>query len=445
MSVDREYKIKVITTTEGDTGAAVQGLQATGKAAEQAGEKLDKTRQSVEEMTTHLPEGAESFQKYKGVLGETSHESDKLEASHRALHLALEKLGLPARELGEILHGGLTKATAALVGFTSAWEIWQSRVESGIQVLSGFELPDLSKSTNQLSENAQALQDYAEALDSVLEKYNSFDAASDRAIAKLKQEYELRKKLAEAEGKPTAALDAEERQKELDEKENKMHELNMSADIKRRQAADIHVGTKEEDTRNLQDASAQADAARKGREESNQRLELIERLQGGSMAPKDIADYIKFYGTNTKGSEATAIEQRNIQQANEVISRFDALTKAQPQRETERTRKEKLMKEAGEEQGEADVIKQELPSERAAAQQTATVNHYTEEIRRGKELQRQFVDKGPGMDINDIRELVSIIRDMGDKFRTQIAGNVTKQEMQQELNGLRRLMESKGK
>ena len=68
----------------------------------------------------------------------------RLELNHRALHLALEKLGLPAQELGILFHGLFNPATVAIVGLTAAWQIWNNRVEEGVKILSGMSLPDLS-------------------------------------------------------------------------------------------------------------------------------------------------------------------------------------------------------------------------------------------------------------------------------------------------------------
>ena len=91
----------------------------------------------------------------------------------------------------------------------------------------------------------------------MVESYNSLEAASDRAIKKLKEEADYRKELAKLNGAPASditAIDIEEGKKEIQQKELRRQSLVESAAVKRLIAADVHVATQEEDDKNLGDA-----------------------------------------------------------------------------------------------------------------------------------------------------------------------------------------------
>ena len=78
-------------------------LLSDTKGAEAVQAALDKTRASAEDITTHLPEGAEAWQKYKGVLNQTAQESGNLKAAQEVLSSVVQKLKLPLHELTPLL------------------------------------------------------------------------------------------------------------------------------------------------------------------------------------------------------------------------------------------------------------------------------------------------------------------------------------------------------
>lgn len=343
-------------------------LLANTAGADKVQAALDKTKESVGDLNTHLPEGSELWAKYKNQLSDVNHEGERVEASHRAIHLLLEKLGLPAHELGLLLHGMFNEATVSVVSLAIAWEIWNKRMEEGVKVLSGFQLPDLSEHVKQLSMAEEAQRKYNEALSATVEAYNSIEAASDRRIKKLQEELKLQKAIAEAAGASSAQIDQmdiEEGKKEIAEKLKRKADLEKSSGEKRKRAEDIHIASKEEDDANIQDAKAQADAAKKGKEEANQRLELIERLRSGGKSPVDIATFFTRYGTST-GTEATAMEMRNIDQANEAIARYQKLITRAPGRDALREQRQKLIEEAGKEQGQAYILSQSIGEDQSS-------------------------------------------------------------------------------
>ena len=107
---------------------------------------------------------------------------------------------------------------------------------------------------------------YNKSLNSVVESYNSIEAASNRAIKNLQNESQMRKELTKLHGAPESAIadiDQKERRDEIEEKKKLRSKLANDSSDNLKKAQDIHVATQEEDNKNLADAKAQAGEAKK--------------------------------------------------------------------------------------------------------------------------------------------------------------------------------------
>ncbi len=341
-------------------------LLSDTKGAEAVQTALDKAKASTEDLTTHLPEGSEAWEKYKGILNQTAQESENLKSGQEVLKLALEKLKLPLHELAPLVMDFGNPAKLAIDGLALAWEIWNKRVEESTKAMAGMQLPDLFEPTAHLSEAQEAMDAYNKSLGSIVESYNSIEAASDRVIKKLQDESKMRKELAKLHGATESAIvdiDQQEAQSEIAEKKLRRSGLIMTSLNQKRMAEDIHVGTQEEDDKNLADAKAQADEAKREIQRAKDNINLLRDAQKGN--PIKLAEYYSKVGFE-RGGDFLAQQQSAIEDGGTVIRKFDEMQRQQEARKKLRARKQKLMEEAGKEQGEADVLGQQIPEEEEA-------------------------------------------------------------------------------
>lgn len=298
--------------------------------------------------------------------GEASKLAGKLEENERALHLALERMGASGKEAGIILRNLFNPTSLGIALGVSGLELFNRYLENTVKILSGMQLPDLSEPIRELSEAATAAEAYSNALDDVVNKYNDIEAAAARALKAMQEVEKFNQEMAKLQGaKPheLTQMEIEAGQRELAAKQSQKEELEMSADIKRRQAGEIKVASAKDDEKNLADAKGQADAARQAQAEAKERLELVERIRGGGLNIKDKLKFVSLYGASTT-AEAQALEESNLQNAEAPIQKYTEMLNAQAGREAMRKRKEQLEKQAGEEEGRARVLGQEIPEDR---------------------------------------------------------------------------------
>lgn len=322
-------------------------------------------------------------QKAGAKLTETTIEGSKaaklLEENERAAHLALEKFGVAGREASVLLRGLFSPLSLAVVGIGAAIEIMNRRFEESVKILSGLDLPQLS---SDFVAATDVMKSYTDALDAVVEKYNSIEEASGRVITKIQEELKIRQELNKVHGAPEIAnvdADIKAREAELAEKEKRITELQVSSAEKKRLAEQIHAPSEAAEARYMDDAKAQADAAKKAFAESNQRTELIQKIRDATIPnPADLKKYADLYGGSTRGSEALAIEEANQQQAQSIITRYDKLLAGEATRKQLMEKRKRLLDEAGKEAGEAETLwhdvmagRQALPGQFAAGLEKA--------------------------------------------------------------------------
>ena len=260
------------------------------------------------------------------------------------------------------------KLEDSIGAITSAWALWNERIKEGVQALSGFQLPDLSEHIKQLSVAQQMLDTYNNSLNNTITAYGSIEAASDRVIQKIREQLGLEKQIAQLTKSPTADLMHAADQAELAEMERRRSELAMSGAVKRHMAGEIKVATAEEDEANLHDAKSQAEAARKGKEEAQKNLELIERIRESTVPnPADVAQYGLKFGSMT-GTEAIKTQKDIIDSADVVMRRAAEMERDKKARDDERARRDKLLQEAGKEEGEAQNLGQQIPEQQRSFQ-----------------------------------------------------------------------------
>jgi hypothetical protein len=380
MGDEREFKIKITTSAD-----------ASG--ARQTAAELDKLGGAQQSATKATEEGIEA--------------TGKATLSHRELHMALAQLGPEFAHLGGMAQYAMhSQVLGPVLGIVGAFALWQHRVEACVAALGGVELPDNIKSqVGQISALATSWNTFNKALMDAATEYGSVDQASKRNLEVLKAEEEQKKKLLEADKKLAlselerqktslstaeyeerkAAIeeesaakatedDDEARVKKLAAKAHQGAELVKSAKEKMAAAAQIHLGTPEQEGAIDENMKQQAEAAEKSAKERQDRLkDLFEHKDKLGNPMEQLAREARLIGRygllGTAGAgmeDAIAMEKAGGAGEQTVIERYRQRMAGKSARGLAEEERKKLVSDAGKEAGEAFKIWQEGPGDAAA-------------------------------------------------------------------------------
>lgn len=458
MSIDREYKIRIQTVTEG-AGAqqAAQGLKDTGKAAEEAGEGM----------------------KF-------------LETRGREWHKLIVEIDRVAPGLGQALRVLFNPATLGITGIVFAFE----------KIKSAFD--DWKKKMDDMAE-AGAKADFAESIKAALDvTREAIDAADEwqRKRAEIaKGEHGITAEL-NNQLQLIAAIQAAQQQQAEAEKtlalakikgDEALGNITPTQAIEKRAAAELEFARKKAaaDAENIARQQQAREAAQKEAADNQEALDQKAQAAADKFTQgKDAKAHAQAAPSPEeiqKALDAVDEAQRKLDERKQdfdqndpgfaaaIKSREDELdaAKAQLQREQEQKHQadaaskidvEKLKKDADAAQKAADdnraaAAKARDESEKArnenvatagargaaerAGEETITANERTELMQRARELQKNALTGSNPLSKQDAAELLQLMRELGEKFFEQGANAVTKTQFQNEVQNLKRLIESK--
>jgi len=376
--MSNDFRIKISADPNGalaGTKKAEEALKDLGKAATAAGEKSTKAAKDM----------ADADEK-------TAHAKHKLKSIVEGL-----KEEFPA--LAHVAKLALNPIAASVAVITSSFALWNAKVEGLTRALAGVELPDLGpKKVGEVTAAAEAWKQFAEAVKSAVEAYNSVDAASDRVLKRLTAESEMKKKLMAADkqlelsklerDKTTLSpgvyeqrkLDIEKRfavfgvgadwqlkQLGIDERRDQAKKLRAEAETKSSQAGAIHVATAAQDEAIEADYRKNYDAAIASQAERRKRKMGLAPLRDNEgpwykLAWQNIQMHLR-YGRSATAASAIELEDQGLAADQLPIDQYNNFISRKAGRVALRARKEQLSAEAGKARGEAAVIEANLPLE----------------------------------------------------------------------------------
>jgi hypothetical protein len=382
MGDEREFKIKITTS-------------ADRSGAQQVAADLDNLSPKTKEYIKSLKAGGEA--------------SEKMNLSHRELHVALGMLGPEFAHIGGIAQYALhNQILAPVLGIVGAFALWQHRINSCVEALAGVELPDnVKQQVGQIGALAESWRVFNNALLDAADGYSSVDEASKRNIETLKAEEEQKKKLLEADKKlelselerqkallsvaeyearkaeienryeGKAAEESDEAQlKRLQEKADRGAALAESAKRKMAEAGRIKLGTPEQEASIDEQMRTDKEAAEKSAKEHQDRLNDLYAQKDHLGSPlEQLARFARLVGryglpgAEDEGlDESIALEKSGAQSDQTIIDRYNQRMKGKAGRDELLERRKKLVAEAGKEAGESARIWEEGPGDVAAYQ-----------------------------------------------------------------------------
>jgi hypothetical protein len=199
---NQDFKINIVTSAD------VSGFKQASAASEEL-------KQSTEDITTHLPEGAEAWSKYKNVLGQTSEGGKLFSMEGRGMKQVMNELDNVVPGLGksiEGLHktiigagGGLVVVQLAIEATKLYWDMYQeSQAKAAEQTATKFDRIR-SVARDALAE----IEDYKARLDKATKPEDAVGdkLANDRAV--LAAQFAGKRKLATTD-EERAAIDSQQ-------------------------------------------------------------------------------------------------------------------------------------------------------------------------------------------------------------------------------------------
>jgi hypothetical protein len=408
---DLNYKI---TTT-----AELAGAQAAADALEKQIGKAKALKQDYSELQKQLDTVNDSMKesavKTDDLSTATDSATEKFGSSRREIRMLGNELGRVAgvSQGGMLFLGGVATAAfiaAKAVGFLAqTWRDIQEAIAGPLKI--DIDIP--SDVAGRISAVAEAWNSFADARAKVIAAANTPQAEASREEKKLQNELKLIKEVLAAEEKKALieagddkeakarikeqfenagkAADEETRKKVLEVKQNEVKKLTADAQKKLQEAGQIGLPdekTEKETQKKLDENAAAAAAAQK---EIKEKLARNKRLADEAHDPGSQAEYsgvagwakkeqetwefAKDYGWTGTGTEAKALENTRLMQAQAAID-----TAENYRRENERKRKQKkeLTEEAGKESGQAEVLSGEIADAQQAPAQAADEAHALE-------------------------------------------------------------------
>lgn len=412
---DQEFKIKIIS--EADNTGFKSSAAAAGN--------LDS---EVKNINTHLPEGAETWRKYKDVLGETEHAMGSARQRGMALRQLLMSFGAytPGMEQVAMGHGGFLStltvgavaAGIAIRGLAAEWDDLQETINGPIKI----GLPD--DAANKISAVATAWDDYAKARARAIEAAHGADASAGIREKQLNNELKLIKEVLAAEKEKAFAdlalnkdkmtpeayaaarsninnifdeagnrADEHNRRQQIANKYDEAYGLDNQAREKMARATAIKAAAPETAAANQKALDQNAADAEKARKIEEERLALIER-QRKSAAGQSVPEYEGAMGKMKQWLESLQIyerygpmsyedmrkiEQTRVDQAQANIDRADTYRRNQQEGSAERSR---LVGEAASDSAKAAGLREEAGRARKFESQQNSVDSYVAGLHR---------------------------------------------------------------
>lgn len=298
--------------------------------------------------------------------------------SGKSFQDALRGLQTQVPALSQIREIVLNPIAIAVAGIAGAFKIWKWRVDEMTRALGGIELPDITKRTaSDVSANAKAFGEMAEALERTAAAYDSAGGAADRFEKNLKAQGDQEARLL-ASQKQLALAQLEAKRGSMSETEyesarvgieqefagralsqqeqqayaqrlarvNREVALGTSAAGKLREAQGIRIATDDQDKETGRALKEQADAAAKQIEEFRGWQQRITEMQSSlPAAALGAVPFYRRYGHMT-GTEAYQLESGNIANRQVTIDRYRDWQRQQQHRDALRSRRSQLYGEA---------------------------------------------------------------------------------------------------
>jgi hypothetical protein len=463
MSVDREYKIKVSLVSEGSGAAqAADDLKKVGKAGEEAGE------------------GVKFFEFHGKEFSKLLHELDGILPGIGLLIKAAfnpATLGIGATVfLVERIKDALTEYNQKLdeIGEAAAKADFASGIEAAVEATRDANAEQAKYLAN-LHEIEKGEQGVAAQLNNQLQLMAAIEAARQQkaeadktlALARLKEQEVMgginptqaamarqliedqyirdkraadeRKFQAEQDARLDAAEKANERQEQLNKRQVATADALTKAKAKRDQ--DLKDNPTEEKIKAAEKAQEEAQKAAEHQQREHDRFPLNDIIAQRNIAAQGTlaaatADLQQLYRLRRNAEEAKKRDLSPLE-----IAADQAKKEAQANDEA-RTKNRDAANSA---QRQHDATKSyEADSDKSAIGKNAYDMH-SEIMQRGRALEKEFQDKGAGMNRADMKELLNIMRMMGEKVFEQGENAITRQEFNQQLQAIRKLIEKKGK
>lgn len=341
--------------------------------AEAASAALGRVKASAESLTTHLPEGAAAYQKYKGVLEEATAAGEKENISMRERRESIRALTVAFPGLAEAAMFALNPITLAAFAIGGAFEIFKKRVEEATNALSAVEMPDLTSGIDQANSLAEAWNGISTAIDDVMRKYNSAESVFTRDKQNISLDAEIKKKLGLG-GQTPGEIDAEAQQQELAAKERELANAQIAAQNEAQAAAAIKLpGSDDAVKAQLDELKKRAATQLKIADDASKEKAFISQLGSNGLIGNQ-EDYYQFYEKYGRGQTVQGAMQ--IQQKIESDARADAaaVNREIVRRSQEEKQRDQLRTDAARDAGVATSLGLELPGDRATAAEKSAMD-----------------------------------------------------------------------
>jgi hypothetical protein len=460
MSVDREYKVRIQLLTEGDGGRAAEELQDVGKAAEKAGEGMQVFEAHGREFSKfvrlidQVAPGAgvalkALFNPATLGLGATVFLLEHVIDALKEYNQKLDEAGQAAAKAD--FASSIEAAVEATRDANAEQEKYLANLHESERGEHGIAV-ELSNQLQLIAAIAAARQASAEAehtlaLARLKEKevsgaVNPTQAALERQriedqYIRDKRAADERKFQEEQVARTRAATGATDKQFELDQKQTAAENALEQARAKKKAAIDHGEKVSPEA---LQAAQTAADEAREAVSKWNYRLAKMlpgfmntpearqkEAAAAQTEATLQTLSEIKRKETEAKATNLTPLELAAEQAKKEADANATAATAAAAARDQA--------------QHQHDATGGDNAAADRAATATDAANTRTELMNRARTLQRS--ETQGTLSPQDVAELLQLMRILGERFFEQGENAVTQQQFKQEVQALRRLIESK--
>lgn len=397
MSVDREYRIKIVTTAE------PRGARETKDALEDLGKAGKKANEEVAEKT--------------GLLA----------TKKKELKDVVKGLSAEFPELARVGRLALNPISFAVAGITGAFALWRYKVNELTRALGGVELPDIASHITSVNTLREAYGKLIEQIEAVDRKRLSPGADSDRQGRRLEQEKDQQgQMLAAAKEMELSQLESQKgtmgearylrarsdieqrysrlsiannerfKRARLTERSRRAANLGISAAEKLRQAEGIKVvsaqgdddigeGLAKWESTAQPEIERSEEAARSAEEDLRGSSSLWGVLKGGTAwgvvsAFNELRRRV-VYGWDKNALDVANLERSNASNWSKFANQRRAWKRGRGARDAARARQAGLYSEAGAEAAEAYQLEQSMPEEQALDDRDTRVGRATASMR----------------------------------------------------------------
>jgi hypothetical protein len=362
---------------------ADDGVKKLGKGGKEAGEKLSKME---------LRKLGNEFGNLAGLGNLSALAIGGIAAAAFAAAKAIEFLKNTYADIQAAIKGPITieavsKVDVDVAKIQAATTAWNQYAEAGLKVIEADSTAqaNFARENTVLSARLKLLEDIlkVEEREAMAALAGKKDKMTPEAYARAQNQI----KTAFA-GKEAQASD-EDAQARIQAMQHEKETLEQSAKDKKEKAAEISTG----DDAAVDKAQANSEEAKKSLDEIKKHRELLDRLDhpdtaygGDNFASKvmgmaqqqeDIYEFRKRYGADSSLADASKIESQYEGQA---ISAIGLADRAKSEQERRKKAKSDLLTQAGTEEGQAEVIGQDIIDAQDAANKKGAVSTGTQDI-----------------------------------------------------------------